>query len=224
MPAGTYKLTIASSALNDPSNGDLDVKNNASIAVTGAGSASTTIDANGVDRAFAVQLGSALSLSRLTIANGNAAAASSGFLAGGAIYSDGGLSVSGDVLFSHNSAGNGGAIYADSGVGSTLTLTGATFDHNSSDNGGAVFDSLPSSGTASISNSIFTNNTTSSGGNFTGGAIDGQAGALSVTGSQFTGNHSDDGGAISWSPRTAVSITGSSFHRQHSGDPGRRDR
>jgi len=39
LPAGVYKLTIPSTAANDPSNGDLDINQTASVTLTGAGPA-----------------------------------------------------------------------------------------------------------------------------------------------------------------------------------------
>jgi CSLREA domain-containing protein len=54
LQAGSYKLSIASTGADDPRTGDLDVDNGASITINGAGEATTLIDANHVDRAFAV--------------------------------------------------------------------------------------------------------------------------------------------------------------------------
>src|ERR1700733_5654698 len=100
VPAGNYKITIPPSGSDDPSNGDLDINNDASLIVTGAGAASTTIDANQLDRAFNVQPGASLSLSAVTIENGFAESGGAGF--GGAIESQGALSVDG-VTFQDNS-------------------------------------------------------------------------------------------------------------------------
>jgi CSLREA domain-containing protein len=83
VPAGNYRITIPPSGSDDPSNGDLDINNGASLTVTGAGAASTTIDANLLDRAFNVQPGASLSLSAVTIENGFAESGGAGF--GGAI-------------------------------------------------------------------------------------------------------------------------------------------
>src|ERR1700733_11868303 len=79
VPAGTYKLVVAptgttpASDPNDPAHGDLDVLDNATVTITGAGSAKTIINANELDRAFAVQTGGVLALSGLTIENGSPA-------------------------------------------------------------------------------------------------------------------------------------------------------
>ncbi len=211
VPAGTYKLTIASTGANDPTTGDLDINNSAAVTINGAGSGSTTIDANNVDRAFAVQNGASLTLSGMTIQNGNPSSSSSGTQYGGAIYSDGALSVTGDVAFQDNSALTGeygGAIYADADSGSTLSLTGATFVRNNALYGGAVALNQP--GTASISRSAFTLNNA----NFEdGGAIYGENGGLAADSLTFTGNDSSYGGAIYWSDGadSPVTVTNSSF-------------
>jgi predicted outer membrane repeat protein len=159
LPAGDYKLTIASTGANDPSTGDLDIDNSASVTITGAGSGSTTVDANQIDRAFAVQSGAALSLSGMTIENGAPSGNSTQPTFGGAIYSDGALAITGDVTFAHDAlAGNGGAIFADADPGSTLSVTGASFVDDLAASGGAVYLNLPSSATATISSSTFTGN------------------------------------------------------------------
>jgi hypothetical protein len=240
LPANTYKLTIAPGDYNaipactttyeyegngcdgnDPAYGDLDVLTGTTLTITGAGSSSTIIDANTIDRAFAVQSGGDLSLSKLAIQNGqpaygpfcystyyaqsyDCAPSSAGSFQplGGAIYSDGALQTTGDVILRGNQAfrssqGSGGAIYADSDS-SALSLSGTTFSANVASNGSALFDAAPV--TATISGSTFSAND-ASGGN---GAIDGQffganPPSLSITGSTFSDNVAGNGGAIYWS-------------------------
>ncbi len=76
VPAGTYTLTIPSTAStagdvsDDPSTGDLDIDNSASITLAGAGAGQTIIDAGRQDRAFAVHQGASLSISNVTIQHG----------------------------------------------------------------------------------------------------------------------------------------------------------
>jgi len=193
LPAGTYKLTIPSTGADNPSTGDLDIDNSASVTINGAGSGSTVIDANGFDRAFAVQNGAGLTLSGVTIEHGNPSSSSSGSQNGGAIYSDGALTLNGDVTLSQNAANNGtargGAIFSDTDQ-TVLSLTGAKFVGNTAEDGGAIFFN---SVQGSITNSTFTSNNASSG---TGGAIEAEGGNLTVAGSIFTGNTSGYGGAI----------------------------
>jgi CSLREA domain-containing protein/uncharacterized repeat protein (TIGR01451 family) len=203
VPAGTYKLTIASTAPTDPTNGDLDINsgdNGASVTINGAGSGSTIIDANNIDRAFSVQKGGSLTLSGMTIRNGNPSSSSSGDQYGGAIYSDGALTVTGDVTFKDNNsfAGEyGGAIYTDYDQ-TVFSLTGATFEDNEADYGGAIYlNTYTNEDTVqqSITDSTFISNNAP---DEEGGAINLEYGNLTVSHSTFTGNTSNDGdgGAI----------------------------
>ncbi|MDQ6778378.1 MAG: hypothetical protein M3071_19650 [Actinomycetota bacterium] len=210
---------------NDPAHGDLDVLSGTTLTISGAGSGSTTIDAHSVDRALTVQSGGGLSLSGLTIQGGhqaygmfcfstNSMAAyncqpSSGVdneSVGGAIYSDGALSTTSDVVFRGNQAnrpnfsnrGYGGAIYA--GPDSTaLSLSGAVFNADFAFRGSALYDQAPV--VATISGSTFSQNDTAGGdgtifGDWTGTATNP---SLSITGSTFSNNLSGNGGAIYWS-------------------------
>jgi CSLREA domain-containing protein/uncharacterized repeat protein (TIGR01451 family) len=221
--AGTYKLTRPSTASNDPTNGDLDINNNASVTITGAGSGSTIIDANQIDRAFAVQNGAGLSLSGLTIENGNASSLVPSLGdPGGAIYSDGALALTADVALRGNFAANGGgAVYSDHGTGSSLTLTGATFARNgvaTFQDGGAIYDNSP--GSMSVSKSLFRDNYTQSG---IGGALFGgsAAGPMTIDQTTLSDNRSlSDGGAIYWDDNVSVSITNSSFDGNSGADGG----
>ena len=217
LPAGTYKLSIPSTGTDDPTTGDLDVNGAASVTLSGAGSGATVIDADNVDRAFAVQQGAGLTLSGLTIENGNPAANSSGFQDGGAIYSDGALAVSGDVVFRANNAFTGdygGAIYSDSDPGSTLAVSGATFTDNTAYEGGAIYSNQP--GTATIQDSAFSGNNGDDWGY--GGAIYGDSGGINVDASSFAGNTAYEGGGIYWGNNTDVTVTHSTFTNNEAGD------
>lgn len=205
---GTYTYSIASTGTNDPTTGDLDINNDSSVTITGAGSGQTVINPNGVDRAFAVQSGATLTLSGMTIELGQPSSSSSGSSDGGAVWADGLFDVTGDVVFNDNAAsdGGGGAIYLDSDQGSPNTITGATFTRNSSDEGGAINDD--SSDLLSITNTSFANNTSSD----EGGAIYGDAdGGMTITGGSFTDNDAVYGGGFYWDGSSTVSVTGTSF-------------
>ncbi len=212
VPAGLYKLTIPASSADDPSNGDLDINNNANVTIVGAGSDSTTLSGNNVDRLFSVQAGASLTLSGTTLRGGQPSSSSSGSQDGGAVYTDGGLTTTSDVVFQDNTAPSGeygGAIYAD--TASTVSLTGATFENNGAYYGGAIFDS--SNNLMSISKSSFSSDST---GDEYGGAIsssfDDSTGGLDVDSSTFTSNNAYYGGAIYWEASSAVSVTHSTFN------------
>jgi uncharacterized repeat protein (TIGR01451 family) len=211
VPAGLYKLTIAATSADDPSNGDLDINNGASVTIVGAGSDSTTLSGNNIDRLFSVQSGASLTLSKMTVRGGQPSSSSSGSRDGGAIYTDGGLTTTGDVVFQDNTAPSGdygGAIYAD--TDSTVSLTGATFENNGAYYGGGIYDN--SNHLMSISKSSFSSDNT---GDDYGGAIatfGGTTGGLNITSSTFTANSADDGGAIYWESNTSVTVTHSTFN------------
>ncbi len=212
LPAGTCTLTIPSAAANDPSTGDLDVNsgaNGTAITVAGAGSGSTVIDANHIDRAFAVQVGGGLTLSGLTIEDGTPSSSSSGSQNGGAIYSDGSLTLASDVMLTDNSAGGafGGAVYADGDSGSSLSVSDTTVESNLANEGGAIYDNTPN--TMTIEGSRFSDDVAS----LLGGAIEGFNGGMTIDSSTFTDNRAEDGGAIEWDTPlgTHESVTSSSF-------------
>jgi predicted outer membrane repeat protein len=226
LPAGDYKLTIppaTASTTGDPATGDLDVVELGSspdaLTITGAGSASTIVNANLIDRAFAVQSGNALKLSGMTIEGGDPGVHSTASDEGGAIYSDGSLTVAGDVVFSGNTgSGDGGAIYADAAAGSTLALTGATFTGNSAPFGGAIYDDIQ--GTASISGSSFSSDAADPSTGF-GGAIVVEGGSLTVASSSFSSDSAGDGGGgIYWNSAGTLTATGSAFASNTAGEGG----
>jgi CSLREA domain-containing protein/uncharacterized repeat protein (TIGR01451 family) len=217
LPVGTYKLTIPSTGPDDPTTGDLDINNNASVTITGAGSGTTIIDANGIDRAFAVQKGAGLTLSGMTIEHGNPSSHSSGGQNGGAIYSDGVLTLTGDVTLHDNTAlGSGGAIYTGNDQ-TVLSLTGATFENNTAGSGGGALELNTATNDSSVRQSITDSTLTSNNASgTTGGAIDLEAGSLTVSGSTFTGNTASssflatgfgDGGAIFAAPNQGDTLT-----------------
>jgi CSLREA domain-containing protein/uncharacterized repeat protein (TIGR01451 family) len=216
VPAGTYKLTIASAGADDPTTGDLDINDNASITINGAGSGSTIIDANQIDRAFAVQKGAGLTLSGVTIEHGNPSAKSSGSQQGGAIYSDGALTLAGDVTVRDNRAPSGefgGAIFTDNDQ-TMLKINGATFEDNvnGSAGGALALDTCTNEATVqqSITDSSFISNNASG---TNGGAMYVVCGNLTVSGSTFADNSATDapGGAIWEGTRETLTLTNDTF-------------
>lgn len=192
LPAGTYAITIAGSGEDINATGDYDVTK--PISIIGAGSGSTIIDANSVDRLFDVRTaGVDIALSSVKLANGNSGAANGGCV----FYNMGGvgnITVSNSIIDGCDGA-QGGALYTNSS--STITIIGSTLSNNTgTSDGGAMYG-----GTFAISGaSSFTSN--SSGGS--GGAIY-ALGTVNSTGATFggaagNGNHADTatkrGGAV----------------------------
>jgi uncharacterized repeat protein (TIGR01451 family) len=172
LPAGDYKLTIpnGAAALDAPATGDFDVNSGVTLTITGAGASSTTIDANYIDRAFAVHSGAGLSISGVTIEHGvqneqDPSAYSGQEGEGGAVYNDGSLSISSSVLTDDTAEQGGGAVYADASASAT-----------------------------SITNSIVTGDAATDG---SGGAIYAESGSITLTGDTVTDNVVEsEGGAL----------------------------
>ncbi len=213
LPSGTNTRTIASTGGDDPTTGDLDIDNGASVSITGAGAGQTIIDANQIDRAFAVQEAATLDVDGVTIENGAASENSSDAGDGGAIYSDGTLSVS-DSTITASSGERGGAIYTDGDAGST-TITDSTLseDFSGDDEGeGGAIDL--GGGTLAITGSTFASDSSYD----DGGAIYADAGAVTISGSTFSGDSAGFGGAI-LADESPVTIDTSTF----SGDTANND-
>ncbi|MGN6605652.1 MAG: beta strand repeat-containing protein, partial [Jatrophihabitans sp.] len=127
----------------------------------------------------------------------------------GVSFQGGNLTVSGSTFSgnnSHSSIGSG-LFYQSFTAGEHLTVTGSTFSGNqiaantssAYQSGGALATISSGTDIVSVSSSTFTNNTATATGSATavGGGIYAQGGALTVTGSTFTGNTaSASGGAI----------------------------
>jgi hypothetical protein len=219
--AGTLRATLANA-----NNGDTIVFNtgltgtitlastltiNNDVTILGPGASLLTISGNNAVMVFTVNSGAQVSLSGLTIANGN-----SGGGPGGGISNNGVLTVSNSSFNDNSTAGNeGGAINnsgtlvvsassftgnssssGDTGVGGAinnsgvLTVEDSTFSANSSNNGGAICNS---DGTATISNSTFSANSSGSAG---GGAIFVLVGAVTATNNIFAGNSGRVGAGV----------------------------
>jgi hypothetical protein len=99
VPAGTYLLTIPAAGADGETNGDLNLTTPASgnpvITITGGGAATTIIDANQLDRVLHVHVGRTATISGVTIRNGYVSASGT---AGGGIYNQGSLTVSGATI------------------------------------------------------------------------------------------------------------------------------
>lgn len=163
------------------------------VQLTGTGSTSTIIDAQGTEALFYVDESVEALISGFTLRNGN-------FIVGGAIYNRGNLEVT-DVTFeSNNALDSGGAIY--NSRDGELTVTGCNFTENTARNGGAIYNY----GTATVSNSIFTQNTATQGGAITNYS------PVTITGSIFNLNQAIEmGGALYNSPTGEVIIINSTF-------------
>ena len=121
--AGTIALT----------GGELDITDD--VAIAGPGATSLTVSGSNTSRVFKIEPGKAVTISGLTIAQGNAVSGR-----GGGIDNSGALTVS-DSAFSGNRALSGGALANE--IGSTATVTGSTFRRNTAGSGNGGLNNEP---------------------------------------------------------------------------------
>jgi hypothetical protein len=170
-----------------------------------------TLDGGGTTRVLFVQLGVALTLRNLTIANGFDANL------GGGVASQGALTVE-DSAFSGNTTNAlGGAIASASD--DDVTLTNTTFSGNSAGSGGAVavvsvINPTPPGTVFAVTNCVFSNNQ-AGGESAQGGAIFSAGFPLEITDSSFDSNRAvstttGTGGAV-FATGLSLTVTNSSF-------------
>jgi uncharacterized repeat protein (TIGR01451 family) len=224
LPAGDYKLTLADTAsgqTDNPTVGDLDVNSGVTLTIAGSGASSTTIDANHIDRAFAVHAGGSLSVSGVTLEHGAqpSSSPSNDSIApgdGGAFYNVGSLSISSSVL-TDDSAEYGGVVYAGTTATST-SITNSTVTGDSADEDGGV--AQIASGSLTLSGDTVTHNSDDDG----GGVIydyeaSGTAGPVTITASTLSNNAADgEGGAVYLDDAGALSVTNSTLDDNTSSD------
>ena len=109
-----FVLTLTGAGEDQANNGDLDI----SSAIIISGTGQTTIDGNDTDRVFHVLSGASLTLTGVTVQNGNPGADN-----GGGIYNLGGLTVSNSKITGNQQGG----IYNSGG---SVTLTNVDIDNN----------------------------------------------------------------------------------------------
>lgn len=160
MPAGTYLLSIAGTGENACLTGDLDIVDD--LTITGAGASTTIIDANQLDRALHIFTGITVTISDLTVQNGNLPTGQSG---GGGISANGILYLSRVVITNNLVNGTltpdvGGGILAVGGPTDGLYLEDSTISNNYADRGGGIF----ANHTLYITNTLIYSNSANGGG------------------------------------------------------------
>jgi CSLREA domain-containing protein len=178
---GTYNVTTG---------GTLFINTNMNI--QGPGANLLSIDGGNSVLIFYVS-SKTVSISRLTITNGNGNKFGGGF--GGGILNIGSLTVS-NCTFSGNYASYGGGIY---NPGTTVTVSNSTFSGNTAQEGGGILNG----GTLNVSNSTFSGNTAQEG----GGILN--SNTLTMSNSTFSGNTALEGGGI-WNSDT-MTVSNSTF-------------
>jgi hypothetical protein len=163
--------------------GLLDLNKNLSIQGPGAGQ--LTISGDYKSAAFKVESQTQVTLSGLTISNGNG-----GTTGGGAIDNGGTLTVSGCTITQNQAQDGGGILNA-----STLTLSDCNITDNVAGNGGGIFNY----GTLTLSDSTLSGNTAQGDPNYgfgCGGGIYNEfyGGTLTASGCTFYHNEADSAG------------------------------
>ena len=154
-------------------------------AANGHGPSDTVIDAQSVGRIFNVTDASSLTITRLgfknAVADGNG---------GGAIYSQGTVTVTGSTFTDCSTTGltaSGGAIR----TGGNLVVSGSTFTNCSTSGNEAPGGALFATGSLTVTDSLFFSCSTDD--IVGGGALFSMDGTVTITGSAFTGISSENG-------------------------------
>ena len=156
VPAGSYVLSLAGQQENAGRTGDLDVT--ADVTIRGAGYATTTIDANQIDRVFQIQAGPHVTIDGLAVSGGQLTGAYLPGVAnvGAGIANFADLTIVHSLITANHWAGDlqmpnlGGAIF-NSGK---LTVRDSVISDNSAGAGGGIY----STGSAYVSRTLVEGN------------------------------------------------------------------
>ncbi|MGB5623761.1 MAG: choice-of-anchor Q domain-containing protein [Gammaproteobacteria bacterium] len=182
VPSGRYVLGILGTDEDDAAEGDLDITD--TLTLNGAGAGSTIIDGNGIDRVFHVLPGPTVTLSGITIRDGDAG----GDQGGGIYLKDAGTTTLTDVILTSNGSGDeGGGIYAEK---SNVNFAGGSITgNNAGTRGGGIRIK------EAIVNLVEVMLDGNSAG-LEGGGIYSEKGTLAIERATLSGNSSTDGGGM----------------------------
>jgi hypothetical protein len=219
--AGTYTLTTVNNTIGNSANGLPAVTSTLTIVADAPGASIVRDTTSPAFRLFYVAAAGNLTLTRLSIVNGNILGS------GGGLYNAGGTVAIGMTLLSNNKAtGSGGGLY---NAGGTVTIENTIFSANSASSGGAIDNSM---GEVVISDSTFDRNSaagaggvsmnggslrverslfTTNGANFDIGGIQVFSGVASIDQSTFVGNAAMGAGAILVDVNGVLTVTNSVF-------------
>jgi hypothetical protein len=206
---GVFALSgLTAPGENLAASGDLDITQ--SLTITGQGAAWTIIDGNATDRVFHIGLGTVVTISGVTIRNGNV-------IDDGGGISSGGTLILVDCAVSGNFAGDdGGGLHVQSGSGATVNRCAFT-RNGAGDNGGAI----ENESNLSITNSTISGNAASGPGNRGGGirTANGTLNVLSCTVANNQSSSDSDGVGLAVDGGT-VNIKNSIFSNNTDSDDG----
>lgn len=196
VPAGTYQLVLAGTD-ESAAAGDLDLFG--AVTLTGAGSGSTILDGNGIDRILDVGSGASLTLSGVTVRGGSH---------GGIRITNAQVAISSTTITANVNDGHGGGIEVGFSGNPSLSLTGVEVSGNIATAGFNAGGISVGAGSIAVTGSTIRDNTAAESG---GGLTTGRFVSLTVTGSVLSGNTASgqDGGAIHANSRLAAVIRSS---------------
>jgi CSLREA domain-containing protein len=137
LPAGLYKLNVTGVGEDAAATGDLDITGD--LTITGATTGQTIVSGEGIDRVFDILSSAVVSLTRLTIENGNASALAA---AGGGIRNAGTLNLSLLTIANNGATGDGGGLANLSGGNARLTNVTLTGNRSPAALGGAIANDM----------------------------------------------------------------------------------
>lgn len=204
LPSGMYVLTRPGYDDNALV-GDLDIGHD--LTIQGAGSGGTIVDGNGAvtgDRVFQIlNTAQNVTLSGMTIRNGQSLSSTIGVIGGGGLYLEGGGHLHlGDVIIKGNTAQNGGGLYANfSSQGGSIEMNNVIVRANTATSGGVgagggVLAHLPSNLSQVVirDSQVYSNTADGTGG---GLYVDGTTSAQwSIQRSEIYSNTAASGGGI----------------------------
>jgi hypothetical protein len=147
LPAGKYKLSVKGNLEDACATGDLDITGD--VTIVGAGSATTIIDAQNIDRVMQVFKGATATISDVTLTRGRASGQPLGnVVAGGGITSAGTLSLTRCVVSHCRANDDGGGLHLQSGptlaTGATTLVDCYIVSNTAGANGGGIASFQPS--------------------------------------------------------------------------------
>jgi CSLREA domain-containing protein len=234
VPAGQYTLSVGSAGEDSNQQGDLDVSDSLTIAGDGNGPtcsavSTTCIDADDLDRALDILNGSnpvAVTLRNLTVSDGDAGGSDGGAVSslqsdaaltlehvtvassdaanGGAIRSDGDVTLTDSLLSGNSATGSGGGV---SQGDSNLTVSDSLLSGNIAGGGGGI--SVASGASAGIFTSTISDNeaTASDGGGIANG------GGLNLFWATIDSNEARGGGGVATTSGAGITASTLSANR-----------
>ena len=160
----------------------------------GPGADLLTVSGNNQSKIFSILETPVVSISGMTLTNGNGVGASPGNTFGGAVYNQGVLTLTNMVITGNSATSDGGGVY--NSTSDSMTIIGCTITNNTAaSQSGGVHNH--SSATMTITDSTISNNAVTTGtgsGNGGGGIYSEDSSTLSLTNTTISGNTATSSG------------------------------